>query len=646
MKRKECFFGLHFDFHASDKTTDIGKNFDAALLDKILTETKPDFVQCDTKGHPGISSYATEAGYASPNLCKSLLHEWRKVTKKHGILLFSHYSGLWDMQCAKAHPDWAAVDKNGNLTDRMSLFGDYSEKLLIPQLKEIAGMGVDGAWVDGECWAQALDYGDKAKSVFKAQYGIDANDLTEETFPLWLDFQRKEFLKYVEHYITEVKSQFPDFEITSNWLNTSWFPTSLKITDYISGDLSPTNSVDSARFDGRIIQSMGRNWDLMAWGISFPVHHVKSAVQLMQEAAVVIALGGGFQIYNIQSAKDTVADEWAIGNWKEVSRFVQSRKKFCHGSTVVPDIGILYSPKAYFACMKDALYFRDNRYNRQINGVMLSLCDIGRNVSVIHAERINKDISGYRAIAVTDFEDIEQEAEKALLKYAENGGQLLVIGQKACKAFAKCAKLTALDCDGEPVLSVKTDDCAVELRCPYEILSGGKTVSEMNVCNVQGELQSHNPPPTITPGEKVPSCVIADYGNGNIIFVPVSYGELYLNERTYELTKFVNNVMKFVCPGDVSVNRAGQIEVIVTQKNKSKFIHLLNLQGEHRNEKVKTFDYIPPVADVRIKCNLVKEPEQILLQPQNVPVAYSKLSGGIEINLDKVDLYTIIEVKE
>ena len=67
--------------------------------------------------------------------------------------------------------------------------------------------------------------------------------------------------------------------------------------------------MDSARFDGRIMQSFGRYWDIMSWGISFPVHSAKSAVQLCREAAVVLSLGGGFQIYNMQSPQRTVMDE-------------------------------------------------------------------------------------------------------------------------------------------------------------------------------------------------------------------------------------------------------------------------------------------------------------------------------------------------
>ena len=313
MKRKDCFFGLHFDYHANKDTKDIGKGFSPKVVERIVTEVQPDFIQCDTKGHPGYCSYPTKIGTPAPHLMMDLLAGWREITKKHGVLLFSHYSGIWERCASQQHPQWTLKGPNGEVSEKMSVFGPYAQELLIPQLKELArDYQMDGAWVDGECWAQELDYSPEVKAVFATQTGKDPDKLTEDEKALWVDFQRQAFFRYVENYICQVKSEYPNFEITSNWLNSSWVPDNLQITDFISGDLAPTNSVDSARFDGRLMQSYGRNWDIMSWGISYPVHHVKSAVQLQQEAAVIMALGGGFQIYNMQDPQGTVKDEWAI----------------------------------------------------------------------------------------------------------------------------------------------------------------------------------------------------------------------------------------------------------------------------------------------------------------------------------------------
>ena len=113
MRRKDCYFGLHFDFHANVWTHAIGESFDEQLVERICEEVKPDFIQCDTKGHPGYSSYPTKVGTPAPQIVCDILAGWRRATKKHGVLLFSHYSGLWEQRATGDRPEWAAVAAGG-----------------------------------------------------------------------------------------------------------------------------------------------------------------------------------------------------------------------------------------------------------------------------------------------------------------------------------------------------------------------------------------------------------------------------------------------------------------------------------------------------------------------------------------------------
>lgn len=78
MRRKDSFFGLHFDYHANKDTKDAGKYLDEKVIERIVTEVKPDFIQCDTKGHPGNSSYRTEVGTPAPRPNKTVLQPENK----------------------------------------------------------------------------------------------------------------------------------------------------------------------------------------------------------------------------------------------------------------------------------------------------------------------------------------------------------------------------------------------------------------------------------------------------------------------------------------------------------------------------------------------------------------------------------------
>ena len=63
LRREESFFGVHFDLHAQEDIMDAGRSLTNEMVDTFLKKVRPDFIQIDCKGHPGISSYPTKFGY-------------------------------------------------------------------------------------------------------------------------------------------------------------------------------------------------------------------------------------------------------------------------------------------------------------------------------------------------------------------------------------------------------------------------------------------------------------------------------------------------------------------------------------------------------------------------------------------------------
>jgi hypothetical protein len=172
-RRSQCFFGLHFDFHCSEKDTKVGGRTTPAMVRSILRAVAPDYVQIDCKGHPGFSSYPTKVGIAGPGIVRDQLAVWRKETRAAGLPLVMHYSGVQDGAALQQHPTWAAVGKEGK-PDKIatSVFGPYVDELLIPQLVELAvEREVDAAWVDGEVWGVLLDWSRWSKAAWKKSHG-------------------------------------------------------------------------------------------------------------------------------------------------------------------------------------------------------------------------------------------------------------------------------------------------------------------------------------------------------------------------------------------------------------------------------------------------------------------------------------------
>ena len=105
LKRKDSYVGIHFDFHANDDCIEIGKTTTPEMIQHVIDTVKPDYIQCDCKGHRGLSSYPTKVAYPAPGFAKDNLRIFRDVTEKNNISLYMHYSGVWYTQALKHHPE-------------------------------------------------------------------------------------------------------------------------------------------------------------------------------------------------------------------------------------------------------------------------------------------------------------------------------------------------------------------------------------------------------------------------------------------------------------------------------------------------------------------------------------------------------------
>ena len=106
LKRSESFLGIHFDFHAGPDCRHVGRNVTREMVRRIIQRVEPDYIQCDGKGHPGLSSYPTKVGYRAPGFARDPLRIWREVTAARGVALYMHYSGVQDRMAVKRHPTW------------------------------------------------------------------------------------------------------------------------------------------------------------------------------------------------------------------------------------------------------------------------------------------------------------------------------------------------------------------------------------------------------------------------------------------------------------------------------------------------------------------------------------------------------------
>ncbi len=634
--RSECFFGLHFDFHAMEGD-EVGSVIDTASIGEMLDATKPDMIQVDTKGHPGISSYMTKAGVHAERMHMDVLRTWRELTAVRGIRLYAHHSGLFEEKQAALHPDWASLNAEGvPYGGFVSAFSPYVDEVLIPQLREIAGeYGVDGAWIDGDEWAAFVDYSPYARAAWKQKTGSDTPPKPdEEGYTEYAEFCREGFRQYVNRYVTVIKSEFPAFEITSNWMYTHTMPERRRVPiDFISGDYICTNSVNDARVAARCIVTQGMTWDLMAWGqnaipFSWRTRNrcTKEPTQLCQEAAVVLALGGGFQFFNILYGTGGLVQRWAIPGWRQVANFCRAREPYCFHAQDASDVAVLYP--AYY---HDRPIFTGGAYCA-VGGAVAMLADAGVSTAVINESDLSA-LSRYRVLLLPTAERLEEGTVETLKEFVANGGTLIADGgntlpEELCGVrFSEGVTRLVFPDSGDGLSALETDFFAPTLM-------GAEPIA---YCFRENYYLDE---------ERDIAATLYHYGAGKALCLTFTLSGIYRDNVTYQLREFIRRLLReagYRAP--VEVTGSDYADLTLMKKDGHLMAHIINRTGEHNAVGVRTFREIPPIGPLTVRVRAADCPKQVTLRPEGIPLSpFGEEDGYYLYRLERLEIHEILEI--
>lgn len=638
LPRKDSFFGIHLDLHPSDKDTALGRDVTEEMVVRFLDRVKPDYVQYDYKGHVGFIGYPSRVSAAAP-IVKDSLAIWRKVTAARGVALYIHFSGVWDSQAVKEHPEWARIGPDGQPdVNQTSTFGPYVDARMIPQLREAADKyDLDGAWIDGECWATHPDYGEAAARAFRQATGIEKLPKGPAD-PGWLEFlelNRAQFRRYLKHYLDELHKSHPHFQIASNWLYSTYVPERPELpVDFISGDYLGNACISRARLEARYISQTGKPWDLMAWGFQSarenPVGEIhKSAVQLMQEAAVVLAQGGGFQIY-YQPTRAGKIDDRHIEVMGKVADFCRARQSWSHRTETVPEVGVLFS--------KETLYTRTPRlfggWGNAVNparGLVDALVESHYSVDVVPDWKLREVAAQYPCLVVPDWTNIGREARDVLLEYARGGGRLLIVGADNALLFRDALAVRFL---GEP-----SDQRAY--------VPGGEVFANVRGLWIDVEpagafvLETRFPTYDSTRDGK-PAATLNACGDGQIAAIYGPVGSVFAATHAPETRRFVARVLGQIFVPSFTIEGPPTVEAVRRRKGGLELLHLGNTTAMQVASDYGAIDFVPPVGPLRLRVRMRRRPRRVTLEPGGRPVEGSWSDGVWTGALERLEVHSIL----
>ncbi|MBR5307966.1 MAG: alpha-L-fucosidase [Clostridia bacterium] len=657
-KRKDSFWGIHCDYHAQPWMGTVGKTLCEDDIRKICRELKPDFWQIDCKGHFGYATYPTKCGNAMPDFAFDTLEMWRRVTREEGVALYMHYSGVWDEKYCREHPEARALRSDGSYCHAMTYRASkYVDDLLIPQICELAEKyEVDGIWLDGECWASEIDYHPETVEGFIRETGIELPDgapknVGDPYFEEYRNYNRELFRRYVRHYVDTIHEKYPDLQLTSNWIFSIHMPEPVSAgVDFLSGDNMPSDSLFSARYVSRYMPQQNMPWDIMGMGQRYASKGVvellpEHPVQVMQQAAAVISLGGAFQV-GLSQLFDGSPNTVNLLSLKEVAEFMKAREPFCFKGRVIPQAAMLISTYDRYL-ESDRLFVLGDIDSKR--GLTALLCDSGQSFELVSEHSIKENINRFAMLVVPEtIKELHPDTVKLLLDYARDGGNLVLVGTKTCEIFAS---------HGAPFTVGEIEDNLPEGRflCQQNEpkdqrfwYTDGKTVGGVMypkriVPTGEHEVVAHLCYSIKT--EKHPFAVIMPWHSGKIAAIGADLGTEYNKSSQYlhrDLMKLIAG--KLYTPLARIERSLGHLEIVCLEKNGRLMLQLVNGNGNHNNINCSTEDFIPPVVDIRISVATDRAPEKILLQPDGRELAFEYKNGRAYFDIDRVYIHSIAEI--
>ncbi|MGN0879239.1 MAG: alpha-L-fucosidase [Oligosphaeraceae bacterium] len=645
-RRQDALLGIHFDFHALPGQT-VPTLWRPETYAEMLDAVQPDFVQCDTKGHAGLSSYPTRVGHrALLDDRIDILRMMRDETARRNIPLFAHHSGIYDQMAAQTHPDWRAVGPDGTpSSDVVSVFSPFAEQLLLPQLRELAAdYRLDGAWIDGECWAARVDYSHWALEAYQnAGNTLPPPRPGDPGYDDYREFCRQGFKDYVQRYLDAIHREFPHFQITSNWMWSAYMPEQdTDGVDFLSGDYSSTDSVLSARTHGRILEARRRPWDLMAWGhqaipCSWTTRNrqTKCAAQYCQEAAMILAMGGAFEFFNIHYGCGGAIQQWAIPTWRQTADFCRQRSRCLHAS-IRPEIGVLFpcdrnSPDA------DRLYGGAPGLPRLTAWLNL-LQDAQLSTKVILQHQLDDPtfLSRFKAIVIPAAHTLPPTAIGSLLDFTRHGGALL-LDLPALNPFAPhlgcqpepAARHLVFVHDGDGALAAGETDASLQLNP-----TSAHPVADLYLDNL------------LEPALRRDAACVQPLGSGRLAALALDLAHFYQNNRSPAIRRFLLNLLLRhlrVTP-DVAVTGSHFAELTVTDApDGTLLVNLINRAGEHQVTCVRAYDEIPPLPPLTVTFSPALAPVSVLQLPENRPLELRRHpDGSASVTVPSLDIHTVL----
>jgi len=416
--------------------------------------------------------------------------------------------------------------------------------------------------------------------------------------------------------------------------------------DYLSGDYSSENSVNSARFEGRCLQHQSEAWDLMAWSFTSqfkePNRSTKSILQLQQEASVVVALGGGFQAY-FKQKRDGSIQPWTMELMAAVGEFCRERQELCHKAKPIPQVALLYAGKSFYRLSSKAFGSWANETLKPMAGILQNLLDSQFSVEICMEHHLEGRMSDYPVIVVPEWPYLDPEFRDSLAEYAKNGGNLVIVGPDAARLFEAELDVTLDgDTEGYSAFWLEHQGWMAAFAGHRRNARLGARATAFGYLYTENDFESRD--------ADQPAAVVSGYGSGTVSAILFEMGNAYLRGATSIARDFLAALVNHVFTNPkVTVTGSHRVDVSLMQKDlpegPAALVNLVNTAGPHGDPTVYVYDEVPAVGPLTVTVAAETEPSSVTLEPGGKTLEYAFENGVVTATVPSLDIHRILALR-
>ncbi len=646
---KRC---VHLDFHTSPDIMGIGKNFSKENFQNALKEGNIESITVFAKCHHGLCYYPTKVGTMHPGLDFDLLGEMLDAAHEIGVKAPIYITAGWSDLDATEHPEWCAK-QNGEIMKRnyetgvdpdtprpevswidMCLNdGEYCQHIyelteeICKRYKTVDGLFYDIVFVGGKCTCEHCVDGMKALGMDPENKGDQAQYFEDRH----LDFMRK--CRDILH------SYHPDATLffNSGGADPSHPHRNVYETHFELEDL-PTawGGYDKMPLRAKYFSKTGKDFLGMtgkfhlAWG-EFGGYKAKEA--LKYEIASMSLYGAGASIGD-HMHPDGKMETATYKNIGYAYNYLEKISPYAYNGTSTARVGI----------------YSSNNYNESA-GLSNILLENQIDYDIVFDNRFEE----FDTVIIPSDCVLDEDGEKKLLAYVENGGKLLFMGNSLIKD-----NRFIVDCGAEHVGHNQFDRNYIELLGEYEGIPQASVLCycvSQDVRATDGTVYAQTLNPYFsrtyahfcghknTPQDRDSVRYAGIVKKGNVVYVahPLCSNYFLYGAVVYKyLVKYALELLAPDCAFEMNIGAQGRATMI---KQENRYCLNMTYASPVRRGCAEIIEDIMPLYNIPVKINVPEKIKRVYSPVNEIEYTFTQTEKGIEFTVDKLHCHNSIVIE-